>query len=72
LREPTKKRDLQFYKIPQALTKGILPVVRVTDKHMQAKSLNAEECQDLKKFGLQAMSLLNHSSYEINMLGICF
>jgi len=39
---------------------------------MQAKSLNAEECQDLKKFGLQAMSLLNHSSYEINMLGIYF
>ena len=49
LREPTKKRDLQFFKIQQALTKGILPVVRITDKLMQAKSLNADECQDLKK-----------------------
>lgn len=38
------KRDLQFYKIQQALSKGILPVVRLTDKLMQAKSLNAEEC----------------------------
>ena len=51
LREPTKKRDLQFYKIQQALTKGILPVVRITDKLMQAKSLDDEECQDLKKLG---------------------
>ena len=67
LREPTKKRDLQFFKIQQALTKGILPVVRIMDKLMQAKSLNAEECQDLKKQGLEAMSLLTHASYEINM-----
>lgn len=67
LREPTKKRDLQFFKIQQALTKGILPVVRITDKLMQAKSLNADECQDLKKQGLEAMSLLTHASYEINM-----
>ena len=66
LREPTKKRDLKFYKI-QAPTKGIPPVVRITDKLVQAKSLNAEECQDLKKFGLEAMSLLTHASYEINM-----
>ena len=34
---------------------------------MQAKSLNAEECQDLKKLGLEAMSLLTHASYKINM-----
>ena len=34
---------------------------------MQAKSLNADECQDLKKQGLEAMSLLTHASYEINM-----
>ena len=63
LREPTKKRDLQFFKIQQALTKGILPVVRNTDELMQAKSLNADECQDLKKQGLEAMSLLTHASY---------
>ena len=67
LRKPAKKRDLQFYIIQQALPKGILPVVRITNKLMQAKSLNAEECQDLKKFGLEAMSLLTHGSYEINM-----
>jgi len=72
LREPTNKRDLQFYKIQQALTKGILPVVRITDKHMQAKSLKAEEYQDLKKFGLEAMFLLIHASYEISMQWLCF
>ena len=64
LREPTKNRDIQFYKIQQALTKGILPVVRITDKLRQAKSINALECQDLKKLGLEALSLLTHASYE--------
>ena len=34
LREFTKKRDLQFYKIQQALIKGILPVARIADKLM--------------------------------------
>lgn len=34
---------------------------------MQAKSLKVEECQDLKKLGLKAMSVLTHDSYEINM-----
>ena len=34
---------------------------------MQAKSLNAEECQYLKKPGLEAMFLLTRASYEINM-----
>ena len=34
---------------------------------MQAKSLDDEECEDLKKLGLEAMSLLTHASYEINM-----
>ena len=67
LREYTKKRDLQFYKIQQALIKGILPVARIADKLMVAKSANAEECQEMKKLGLEAMSLLTHASYEINM-----
>lgn len=67
LREFTKKRDLQFYKIQQALIKGILPVARIADKLMVAKSANAEECQEMKKLGLEAMSLLTHASYEINM-----
>lgn len=58
-RELTKKRVLQFYKIQQALTKGILPMTRITNKLMQVKSLDGEECQDL--------SLLTHASYEINL-----
>ena len=67
LRELTKKRDLQFYKIQQALIKGILAVARIADKLMVAKSADAEECQEMKKLGLEAMSLLTHASYEINM-----
>ena len=67
LRELTKKRDLQFYKIQQALIKGILPVARIADKLMVAKSADAEECQEMKKLGLEAMSLLTHASYKINM-----
>ena len=42
-------------------------MARITDKLMQVKSLDAEECQGLKKLGLEAMSLLTHASYEINM-----
>ena len=34
---------------------------------MQAKSINASECQDLKKLGLEAMALLTHASYETNL-----
>ena len=67
LREFTKKRDIQFYKIQQALIKGILPVARIADKLMTAKSANTEDCQEMKKLGLEAMSLLTHASYEINM-----
>ena len=36
-------------------------------ENFRANVLNAQECQDLKKFGLEAMSLLTHASYEINM-----
>ena len=67
LREFAKKRDLQFYKIQQALTKGILPLVRVVDQLMVAKSLTEQECQSMKKLGLEVMSLLTHASYETNM-----
>ena len=67
LREFAKKRDLQFYKIQQALTKGILPLVRIVDQLMLAKSLTEQECQSTRKLGLEAMSLLTHASYEINM-----
>jgi len=67
LREFTKKRDLQFYKIQQAIIKGILPVARIANKLMTAKSANTEECQEMKTLGLEATSLLTHASYEINM-----
>ena len=44
-----------------------MPVARIADKLMTAKSANTEECQEMKKLGLEAMSLLTHASYEINM-----
>ena len=34
---------------------------------MTAKSANTEECQEMKKLGLEATSLLTHASYEINI-----
>ena len=67
LRQFTKKRDLQFYKIQQALIKGILSVTRIADRPMVAKSAHAEDCQEVKKLGLDAMSLLTHASYKIKM-----
>lgn len=67
LREFAKKRDLQFYKIQQAFTKGILPLVCIVDQLMVAKSLTEQECQTMKKLGLEVMSLLTHASYETNM-----
>ena len=60
LREFTKKRDLQFYKIQQALIKGILSVAHIADKLMTAKSVNTEECQDMKK-----LSLLTHAASTV-------
>ena len=37
LREPTQKRDLQLFKIQQALVKGIIPIARLTDLSMTEK-----------------------------------
>ena len=51
LREFAKKRDVQCYKIQQALTKGILPLVRIVYQLMVTKSLPAEECQSIRKLG---------------------
>ena len=69
LKETTKRQNLQFFKIQQSLIKGILPVIRMTDKLLSAKSLDSAECQDLKKHGLEAMSLLTmhpmKSTYNI-------
>lgn len=67
LRDYTRKRDVEIFKIQQALIKGILPIIRITDKVINAKSLGEEDCQSLKKFGLESMSLLTHASYELNM-----
>jgi len=67
LREGTKKRDLQLYKIQQSLIKGIIPVIRLTDKFINSKSFDVDECQHMKKQGLEALSLLTNASYELNI-----
>lgn len=68
LREPTQKRDLQLFKIQQALVKGIIPVARLTDLSMtEKKGLDQEGVQQIKQFGLDALSLLTHVNYELNM-----
>ena len=68
LREPTQKRDLQLFKIQQALVKGIIPIVRLTDLSViEKKGLDQEGVQQIKQFGLQALSLLTHVNYELNM-----
>ena len=70
LREPTHKRDLQLFKIQQALVKGIIPIVRLTDLPViEKKGLDQEGVQQIKQFGLDALSLLTHAhvNYELNM-----
>lgn len=66
LGEPSKKRDLQLYKIQQALVKGIIPVARMTDLSMTGR-VDKEQLHDMKINGLEALSLLTHVNYEINM-----
>ena len=68
LREPTQKRHLQLFKIQQALVKGIIPIARLTDLSMtEKKGLDKEGVQHIKQFGLDALSLLTHVNYELNM-----
>ena len=68
LREPTQKRDLQMYKIQQALVKGIIPIARLTDLSMtDKKGLDQDGVKRIKQFGLDALSLLTHVNYELNM-----
>ena len=68
LREPTQKRDLQMYKIQQALVKGIIPIARLTDLSMtDKKGLDQDGVKQIKQFGLDALSLLTHVNYELNM-----
>ena len=68
LREPTQKRDLKLYKMQQGLVKGILPVAQLTDLTMSEKrGLDKEGVQELKQLGLDALSLLTHVNYELNM-----
>ena len=68
LRQPTQKRDLQLFKIQQALVKGIIPIVRLTDLSViEKKGLDQEGVQQIKQFGLEALSLLTHVNYELNM-----
>lgn len=68
LREPTQKRDLKLCKMQLALVKGIMPVARLTDLSMtEKKELDKEGVQQTKQFGLDALSLLTHVNYELNM-----
>ena len=68
LREPTQKRDFQLFKIQQALVKGIIPIAPLTDLSMtEKKGLDQEGVQQIKQFGLDALSLLTHVNYELNM-----
>jgi len=60
IREPTQKRDLQLFKIQQAVVKGIIPITRLTDLSMTEK-------KGLDQFGLDALSLLTHVNYELDM-----
>lgn len=66
LREITKKRDLQLYRLQQSLVKAIIPVARLVDITMSAKTLDSEKTHDIKRAGLEALSLLTHVNYEIN------
>ena len=66
LREFTKKRDLQLYRLQQSLVKAIIPVARLVDISMSAKTLDSEKTQDIKRIGLEALSLLTHVNYELN------
>ena len=67
--EPTQKRDLQLYKMQLALVKDIMPAFRLTDLSMtEKKGLDKEGVQQIKRFGLDALSLLTHViNYELNM-----
>ena len=51
-----------------ALVKGIMPVARLTDLSVtEKKGLDKEGIQQIKQFGLDALSLLTHVNYELNM-----
>ena len=51
-----------------ALVKGIMPVARLTDLSMtEKKGLDKEGVQQIKQFGLDALSLLTDVNYELNM-----
>ena len=66
--EPMQKIDLQLYKMQLALVKGITPVARLTNLSMtEKKGLGKEGVQPIKQFGLDALSLITHVNYELNM-----
>lgn len=65
-RDHTKKSDAQMYKIPQALIKGNIPVLRMADLFMTG-NLSNDQLQTMKKMDLEALSLLSHANYEVNV-----
>lgn len=60
--------SMSLFKIQQALVKGIIPIARLTDLSMtERKGLDQEGVQQIKQFRLDALSLLTHVNYELNM-----
>ena len=69
LREHTQKRDLQLYKMQQALVKGIIPVARLTDLTMSEKhGLDKEGRQLIKQFGDDLQKQLKDIG-DVNKIG---
>ena len=69
LREYTQKRDLQLYKMQQALVKGIIPVARLTDLTMSEKhGLDKEGRQLIKQFGDDLQKQLKDIG-DVNKIG---
>ena len=67
LKEYTKKRDIRVFKLQQALDKGIYPIARIIDMAMSLENLDGEHCKQVKKLALEAMSLLTHVHFELNV-----
>ena len=58
---------MHMAKIQQALLKGIIPIAQVACTAMGAKSMNQDDIQLVKMRCLEALSLLSHVSYELNI-----
>ena len=63
--EPTQKKDLQLFKIQQAFVKGIILIARLTDLSItEKKGLDQGGVQQIKEFGLDALSLTMNLTFS--------